>query len=255
MKKFYLYKSDTYTSYNKHLVQLPDIAHKKIIALAPHADDIAIGCGGTIALLSKTNDIFPLLFFTGERGVDAPDKAVRIKTREQEMIRESEMLGLQRPVFLKLSSYDDISVSTITRDIARIKQLLCDIRPEIIFLPHEGDAQPRHNLATDMALRAIKRAHMSVELFFYETSWHPFGPLDFNVGVILDDAVMARKIAAVRVHASQLKRTRFDIAAENLARFRAVTVPEQHIQGYGHMLNYQFDYLEVFLKKSINVQA
>jgi len=109
-------------------------------------------------------------------------------------------------------------------------------------------------MATDMALRAIHRVHLSVELFFYETSWHPFGPLDFNVGLVLDKALMTKKLEAIRVHASQLKRTRFDVAAESLARFRAVAVPEQHIQGYGIPFDSQFDYLEVFLKRSINEQ-
>ena len=252
MKKFYLYNVQAiHNNFGSHVTILPEIKNKTIAVISPHADDISVGCGGAMALLSKTNTIFPLLFFTGERGVDAPDKAVRISTRENEMVCESKILGLQEPNFLRLSSYKDVSKKNISCNVTCIKQILRDIKPEIIFLPHEGDAQPRHSLATDMALCAIKRARMCVELLFYETSWHPFGPLDFNVGVVLDAACMAKKLDAIRVHASQIKRTRFDIAAESLARFRAVTVPEQHIQGYGYMMDHQFDYLEVFLHKSV----
>lgn len=255
MKKFYLYNLLSKNKNSDHVSVLPEIKHKKIAVVSPHADDIAIGCGGTMAFLSKTNAIIPLLFFTGERGVDAVGKEHRVTIREKEMQREAEILGLQNPMFLELSSYENDRSEAQTNDIVRIQQEFNAIKPDIIFLPHTKDCQPRHRLASAMALCAIKQAGMAVKLFFYETSWHPFGPLDFNVGVVLDADNMAKKLEAVRAHTSQIKRTRFDIAAESLARFRAVTVAEQRVGGYGSSEHMCFDYLEVFLTKTVRCRT
>jgi len=235
MEKFYFYNDS--------------IKNKDIVVVSPHADDIAIGCGGAMAILSPTNAITPLLFFTGERGVDAADQEQRVKIREAEMCAEAEILGLQAPVFLRLLSYEHDNNSSC--DIAQLETVLRDLAPAIVFLPNEHDTQPRHKLATELALAALKNSGFPGELFFYETSWGPFGPLDFNAGFELDAKIMAQKLKAIRVHRSQIKRTRFDIAAKSLAQFRAVVVPEQRVQGYGRSRRSSVKYLEVFLRTSL----
>lgn len=248
MKKFYLYNSPIPSTAQFEL--FPAINDKTIVVISPHADDISIACGGTMALLSTTNTIFPLLCFTGERGVIAATKKKRIAIREQEMLHEAHILGLQQPTFLQLSSYETETEPHKKLDISRIAKEFQKRSPDIVFLPHEQDCQPRHHLATVLALRALNQAALSPLLFFYETVWHPFGPLDFNIGWVLNKELMAKKLTAIRVHASQLQRTRFDVAAHALAQLRAVTVPEQRIGGYGHTIKHkQFDYMEVFLTK------
>jgi LmbE family N-acetylglucosaminyl deacetylase len=247
MKNFYIYGLFKKNKLDTHCQVLPEINNKKIVVVSPHADDIAIGCGGAMALLSATNTITPLLFFTGERGIDAPDKQQRIKIRETEMCAEARELGLCPPIFLRLSSYDHEHQENLSHDKAQLEKVLRELTPDIIFLPHENDCQPRHQLASDITMAVLKVINFTGALFFYETPWEPFASLDFNLCVVLEAAVMAQKIRAIRVHASQLKRTRFDRAAQGLAQFRAAVVPEQRMQGYGSCACVHFKYVEVFL--------
>ncbi len=252
MKKFYLYAPNSPNVHNDTCAYLPEIKNKKIIAISPHADDIAIACGGTLAILSATNIITPILFFTGHRGVDTSTRAEAIALREKEMTCEAKILNIQAPVFLRLASYENDNQETIIRDITHVTRELEKQNPEIIFLPWQHDSQPRHQLASIMAQAALKKTNLSPTLFFYETTWRQFGALDFNVGFILDEHIMTKKLQAIRAHQSQLERTAFDVAAQNLARLRAVTVPEQRIQGYGHQTTQvHIPYLEVFLKRRL----
>lgn len=254
MKKFYLYAPKIKNNFfnSKACAILPEIKNKKIIAISAHADDLSIACGGTLALLSPTNKITPILFFTGHRGVTNSTQNNAIQTRETEMTRETEILKIAPPIFLRLASYEHDDNKTIMRDITLIAHELEKQNPEIIFLPWQRDSQPRHRLASIMSLAALKKTNLKPTLFFYETTWQQFGALDFNTGFVLDQQIMATKLAAIRAHQSQLQRTAFDHAAKILAQLRAITVPEQRMYGYGQKTKHaQIKYLEVFLKKNV----
>ena len=171
------------------------------------------------------------------------------------MYNEAKLLGLKPPVFLRLASYENTNQAVIDQDSARIKKTLQEISPSILFLPYQKDCHPRHHLATAMTLQALKTIDMPITLFFYETPWHTFGPFDFNASFVFDAPIMAKKLEAIHVHASQLKRSAFDCAAQCLAQFRACMVPEQRMYGYGN--NHDRDtveragFMEVFLRKTI----
>ncbi len=234
------------------------ITNKTIAVISPHSDDISISCGATMSLLSTTNTIFPILLFTGYRGVLSQTKDLG-NIREQEMYNEAALLGLNPPLFLRLASYEATNQSVIDQDNARIQKTILEINPSILFLPYQKDCHPRHHLATALTLQALKNINSSITLFFYETSWHTFGPFDFNAGFVFDASLMAKKLEAIRVHVSQLKRTAFDCAAQCLAQFRACMVPEQRMYGYGnqHEQNIvnQAGFMEVFLRKTIRKRS
>lgn len=248
MSFFYIYNSSFKKFKNcppsLKLKKLP--SDKNIVLISPHSDDIAVGCGGTVYKLSPFNNITSLLFFTGFRGVLGKNKARSIKIREKEMEQEARILGIKKPVFLHLKSYEKESKDALQKDILKVKKALKKYHPEIIFLPQKEDFQPRHRLATQIALQALNQSpSRRIQLFFYETVWGLFGALDFNTAFILSPQEMRKKIEAIRVHTSQLQRTVFDKAAKNLASFRALIVPEQRIRGYGGTLKNFAQYLVV----------
>lgn len=249
MSSLFIYSfSLNFQKFPKFVKRLKPIKNKNIILISPHPDDIAVGCGGAVSLLSSYNKITPLLFFTGFRGVKGKNKLKSIQVREKEMKKEARILKINKPLFLHLKSYNKESRKNLKQDILKVKKALEKYRPNIIFLPQENDLQPRHHLSTQITLKALRQMTnlTNLKLFFYETVWGLFSAFDFNTAFILSSRVMRKKLEAIKVHKSQLQRTIFDQAAKNLARFRALIIPEQRINGYGGSLKSIGQYIEVF---------
>jgi len=228
--------------------------NKRIVVIAPHSDDVSISCGGTINVLARYNKITPVLFFTGYRGVEGETIKQATAIREDEMRKEAKILGIIPPVFLRLESYDEENFSIHEEDIIEVENFLIKQNPDIIFLPKKDDAQPRHKLATQIILKALRTPYLEREeqteptkLFFYESPWSLFSAFEFNSAFFLSNLNLNKKVRAIKAHTSQLKRTAFDRATRNLAELRGITVVEQRMAGYGRNIkNPDKPYIEVF---------
>ena len=258
MSDFFIYSSIKLPKNLPGFVKLKKYPRgKKILVISPHSDDVSVSCGGIISKLSVFNKIVPVLFFTGYRGIEGMKKEKAAEVREKEMEKESKVLGIEKPLFLKLLSYESNRNSCRKKDILKVEELFMKQNPEIIFLPKKDDLQPRHKLATEITLGALeslqrrspapdgagrnpapdgagrRKIKNFPDLFFYENPWSLFGAFEFNAVSILSKREISKKIKAIQVHYSQLKRTAFDRLAKSLAEFRGATVAEQRIFGYG----------------------
>ena len=240
MSDFFIYSSIKLPKNLPGFVKLKKYPRgKKILVISPHSDDVSVSCGGIISKLSVFNKIVPVLFFTGYRGIEGMKKEKATEVREKEMEKESKVLGIEKPLFLKLLSYESNRNSCRKKDILKVEELFMKQNPEIIFLPKKDDLQPRHKLATEITLGALeslqrrRKIKNFPNLFFYENPWSLFGAFEFNAVSILSKREISKKIKAIQVHYSQLKRTAFDRLAKSLAEFRGATVAEQRIFGYG----------------------
>jgi len=211
------------------------IEGKKILAFAPHSDDLSIGAGGFIAHLAVKNSIIPVCGYTGWRGVNGADsKTEAILLREKEMKKEAEVLGLKKPIFLHLQTYETDSKTAKQQDIEKIKKVLIKEKPELIFLANSQDLHPRHRLFTRLILEALEQIKIkNIGLIFYEIPWSVFSSNEFNFIVPLSKELVQKKINAIKAHKSQLVRTNFVKLAKALLALRAGMVPEQKISGYG----------------------
>lgn len=214
--------------------QVNHIKQNKIIAFAPHSDDLSIGAGGFLAQLGKDNHITPVLAYSGWRGVEGnlpKEKATLL--REKEMFQETKVLKIKPPIFLRLPSYEKDNSTNRAVDVLKIKAIITQECPSIIFLPNKFDLHPRHQLLSHSVLKALKDLCFSVKLFFYEIPWSVFSSAEYNFIVPLTNDLMKRKIEAIKNHKSQLSRTNFVRLSKALLALRAGMVPEQKINGYG----------------------
>lgn len=232
--------------------QLPK--DKKILVISPHSDDVSVALGGTITTLSGTNKIVPVLFFSGSRGVAGKTKEEGTAVREEEMQEESKILGIEEPIFLRLNSYYKEGLAIEDEEILKVEKVLEEQKPDLIFLPKKDDSQPRHRMATQIVLKALKQPRLrqpgkftSPILFFYESPWSLFSEFEFNVVFILPKKAILNKMEAIKQHHSQLARTPFDKAALSVAAFRGAVVLEQRVFGYGKAIEPDFDiFIEAF---------
>lgn len=211
------------------------IEEKKILAFAPHSDDLSIGAGGFLAHLAKKNAIVPVCAYTGWRGINSDiPKMKAIQIRESEMKKEAKILAMKSPIFLRLKTYESDFENDKDADKKKIKRLIKKEKPELIFMPNTSDLHPRHKLLTKLILSALSELRIkNVGLVFYEIPWSVFSGNEFNFIVPLSSELMNKKVNAIKAHKSQLQRTNFVKMAKALMSLRAGMVPEQKLSGYG----------------------
>jgi LmbE family N-acetylglucosaminyl deacetylase len=233
------------------------IEKKKILAFAPHSDDLSIGAGGFLAHLARKNTIVPVCAYTGWRGVNSRfSKEKASLTRENEMKKEAKILGAKNPVFLRLKTYESDFKEDKIFDTKKIGQLIKKQNPGLIFLPNALDLHPRHKLLTKLILSSLSelkampagRQAKKVGLVFYEIPWSVFSSNEFNFIVPLSKDLAKKKIDAIKAHKSQLVRTNFVKLAKSLMSLRAGMVPEQKLNGYGSKSSFS-NWVEVYKYK------
>jgi LmbE family N-acetylglucosaminyl deacetylase len=224
---------------------------KNILVISPHPDDASISLGGILTALSKDNKIYIAIMTSGYRSyIFGKNKKQRIKIREQEVKRESKILGT-KPIFLQCQFYEaKDTAAAIKKDTKKVLEILKKIKPDIIFLPHKKDSHPTHTLSRKVVLDALKRKQRfdrtEVELWFYEGPWAIFAEDDFNTIFAFGNDLMNKKMRAVKEQRSQIARTRFDLAAKALAELRSALIPEQALFGFGSKTPKVGKYFELF---------
>ena len=224
-------KTSDFTIY--HESSLP--RDKKIVVVSPHPDDSAISLGGTIAMLSKHNDITTFVMTTGHRAfIPNKNRNERIKSRKKEAENEAKVLGT-RCKFLSLGFYGRNKIEE--SDIKKIIKELNSANPDIIFLTSRDDLHPTHQMSTEIVEKAVKayvkKTEKVVELWYYESPWSLFSPGAFNAIVQVAPKYMRKKLKAVCAHKSQIYRTPFDEVSKAMSVMRGALVPEQILGVYG----------------------
>ncbi len=211
-----------------------------VLALSAHPDDAEIGCGGTLALHADAGNRVTIACVTDGEGGDTgvpPVKLARI--RREETTAAAAVLGVGEIRFL---GFHDGRLTWAGYDlVAVLGWLVRELRPEIVYIPHAGDAHPDHAALTAAAIDAVRRAgahafpelggpHRASESRLHEV-WTPLG----EVGVTVDiSSVADRKSAAIRCHASQRATVAFDELALGLNRYRSVLLrTATHVEAFG----------------------
>jgi LmbE family N-acetylglucosaminyl deacetylase len=187
-----------------------------VLVIAPHPDDEAIGCGGTLCQHAARGDRVAAVFLTsGELGLKhlPPDKARR--TREREARNAGKILGLARLAFLRRRDWfvgEEIEAAG-----AALRVILKREAPALVYLPHEREWHPDHQAALRVLRAALRHSGVPTpELRAYEV-WTPLAEFDHAEDIT---AEMPRKVRAIRAHRSQLGEFDYERAVRGLDAFR-----------------------------------
>lgn len=146
---------------------------KDILVLAPHPDDEALGCAGTIMLLNQKGVSSTVVFITnGEKLYEHPSPIIGEKRRE-EGLKASEMLGCKEPLFLNFP--DGEVVGHIDRIYDNLYTLIKEKKPDIIFSPSPIDYHEDH-IATSRVVLKLLNTITIFRVSFYEI----YSTLRFN---------------------------------------------------------------------------
>ena len=150
-------------------------ARGRVLVVAPHPDDEAIGPGATLALHHRLGDPIGALFVTsgihGDRGELEPQAYVALRRKEAEAA--AAVLGIQRTEFWDYPDSMVVTESDLGAVVERLAELLRRERPEVVYAPHPGEAHSDHHfvaLAVAGACEALAAQGSAPRLLGYEVA-------------------------------------------------------------------------------------
>lgn len=143
----------------KIAVKTPKIEEfERYLFIGPHADDIEIGAGATVAKLASLGKKITFLICTDGRFGDGASDGVKgealVKLRKEECLKSAKLLGVEDVRFLDLKDGGGYKYEELLQKIAEV---VSDVNPQIIFAPDHLSRSESHedHLNVGRAARTI----------------------------------------------------------------------------------------------------
>lgn len=179
-------------------VPLPLERIPSVLVVAPHQDDETIGAGGTLLLLAREGCIIDILLIT-----DGAQSGAGLSVEENVAIRNREFkevcthLGGRLHALGIPNRIEDLRPNP--QDLARMAEVICELRPQVIMMPWVLDSPPKHRLVNHMLYMTNELYRLpSFEVWGYQTAnvLYPNGYVDIT-------SVAAEKEQLLNIYRSQ----------------------------------------------------
>ncbi len=205
-----------------------------IAVIAVHPDDETLGAGGTLLRHQQDGDVLHWVIVTTVKGI--PQYAAMEHTRDREIERVATRYGFQQVWSL---GYPTTQLDQIPRGeiIAKVSDVLHQIRPDILYVPFYGDAHSDHRIIVEALHSATKvfrlptlRAVRMMEVLS-ETNFALSGTLPFTPNYYVDiTPFLDRKIEIMKIYRSEIGVHPFPRSEEAI---RALAVLRGSESGFG----------------------
>lgn len=182
-----------------------------VLVVAAHADDEALGCGGTIARHVAAGDRVHVVFMTDGVGSRRGDLDAEAARRVAARDRALAILGVQSQVGFGWpdNEMDRVPLLEIVQPLER---RLAELRPGVVYTHHGGDLNVDHRLTCQAVLtacRPVPGSPVSRILGFEvpsSTDWAGPDAMPFVPTVFVDIGVhWATKLAALEAYREELR--------------------------------------------------
>jgi len=207
------------------------LAGRRLLVLAPHADDETFGCGGTLARASDLGaEVLVIVGSVADLNQYAEGfERIGGETRANELAAALEILGVQDYCLLFDDPEVHMRLDTVPRRelVSRLERdcrLAIDrVRPDLLLFPAVSYNQDHE--ALNRAVFAACRPHLPEVKPFVRGVWAYDQPqlgwnhTDFRPNLYVDiSEYLDRKLAAFRCHASQVRPEPHHASRENMER-------------------------------------
>lgn len=155
---------------------------KNILVIAPHADDECLGVGGTLLKHKANGDKVHWMLVTKMKEEDGYP-ADKVRERDQVIAKVNEMMGFDSFHNLDFSP-TKLDPNSLNDMIGKFGEVIKKVKPEIVYLPFEGDAHTDHAMTFKAAVANFKmfRNNEIKSIRVYET------PSETDYGFSQEDA-------------------------------------------------------------------
>lgn len=141
---------------------------KRILVIAPHADDEFIGVGGTILKeITNKNEVYVCVVTKGMPPLFNEDYANNIQLEAKKCHLEA---GIKKTFFLDfpavmLEQQHRYEIND------RILEIVKEVKPDEVYIPHHGDMQKDHQIVAEACMVALrpKYSFSPKRIYSYET--------------------------------------------------------------------------------------
>lgn len=149
-----------------------------VLIIAPHPDDEAIGCGGLIARLIREGRTPHVVVMTGgegsHNGCCKTPKDDIVKARRNLTQNALAILGVPESHIHELN-FPDGGIEMSNREVEKLKDIIDDIKPDSIFVPHWGEGWNDHVRTREIGLQLAPDGTEVYEYcvwMWYYNVWH-----------------------------------------------------------------------------------
>lgn len=179
-----------------------DTTKKKILAIGSHADDIELGCGGTIkSAINKGHEVL-MITMAGDGYAHHDGHLMRSdEVTVSEAQNAADFLGAK----LMLFHFPSKDIPYDSKTVGAIEQVMTDFNPDYIFTQWVFDTHQDHR---NTSLATISAARNFENIFLYE----PFPPsgrsyVGFKPQVYVDITdTIDDKVKSIEYHVSQVEK-------------------------------------------------
>lgn len=201
---------------------------KKILVIAPHPDDEILGCGGTmIKHIEAGDEVYVCIVTKGCMPLFPPELVEKTRTEARTCHHH---IGIKKTFFL---DFPAVLIDKENRyDVnGKILDVVKEVKPDEVFIPHWGDMQKDHQIIADACMVALRPKYEPKVKCVYgyetmsETAWNaPNVQNEFIPNVYVDiSEQLDKKMEALgffNTQISQFPDARSLEAVEALAKYR-----------------------------------
>ena len=202
--------------------------NKKILVFSPHADDVEIAMGGTIAKLSKHNDITLVTCILPTEDRAGNHDQQMIDNRGIEQAKSAGILGAQ----LHLIDIDAYNFTYNREYVKLFDQLIVSHEPDVVFSCWEHDTHQDHQTLAKILYSALRKNNISYYMYESTNLGGGVGSNQFAPQVFIDISgePLQKKIEALKQYKTYIGNVTDSIIARS--KYRGGIIGVDHAESF-----------------------
>lgn len=207
--------------------QLDPARYNRVLALIPHPDDEAIGCGGLLIRLAQNQSIIKaVLVSDGSGGGALPDGTAQTRSKEFECSLDT--MGITT---YEMWDLPDGRLNESAELPAKIESAIREFAPDLVVSPWYRDIHPDHAVLGCIAKQCADRGICDV--LFYEV----WTPLPCTHILDITDVMEAKK-QAIGCHRTALRYGHYLEGSIGLGTYRGLYLPFDTMPKFGEAYSF-----------------
>lgn len=176
--------------------------YTRVLALAPHPDDVEVGAGGLVSRIVSQGDDTSVLYVAFSKALESLPVGSDADVLRRELMASTSVLGIPSSQ-VRLFDYPVRRFDSVRQDILEeMVRLAREFKPDLVLSPTLQDRHQDHGIIAQEAVRAFRAA----TILGYEQPWNQ-GEFAGSCFARLDPEDLDRKIGALKCFKSQYHRS------------------------------------------------